>query len=93
MSLLASKPRMVGRSPDGVPPSPEVKVMPGTVRSASCSVSEPVRRITSLVTTDTVFGVSSSAPVSFSLRLTMERLGQGGEPPGLRAARAILARV
>lgn len=26
-----------------------------------------------------------------ALRLTMERLGQGGEPPGLRAARAVLA--
>ena len=28
-----------------------------------------------------------------AMRLTMERLGQGGEPPGLRAARAILARA
>jgi len=27
-----------------------------------------------------------------AMRLTMERLGQGGEPPGLRAARAILTR-
>ena len=28
-----------------------------------------------------------------AMRLTMERLGQGGEPPGLRAAKAILARL
>lgn len=28
-----------------------------------------------------------------AMRLTMERLGQGGEPPGLRAARAVLARL
>lgn len=28
-----------------------------------------------------------------AMRLTMERLGQGGEPPGLRAARAILRRL
>jgi lipid-A-disaccharide synthase len=28
-----------------------------------------------------------------AMRLTMERLGAGGEPPGLRAARAILARL
>ncbi|MBP1804258.1 lipid-A-disaccharide synthase [Rubellimicrobium aerolatum] len=28
-----------------------------------------------------------------AMRLTMERLGQGGEPPGLRAARAILSRM
>ena len=27
------------------------------------------------------------------MRLTMERLGQGGEPPGLRAARAVLNRL
>jgi lipid-A-disaccharide synthase len=27
-----------------------------------------------------------------AMRLTMERLGQGGEPPGLRAARAVVAR-
>jgi lipid-A-disaccharide synthase len=27
-----------------------------------------------------------------AMRLAMERLGQGGEAPGLRAARAILAR-
>ena len=28
-----------------------------------------------------------------AMRLTMERLGKGGEPPGLRAARSVLARV
>jgi lipid-A-disaccharide synthase len=28
-----------------------------------------------------------------AMRLTMERLGQGGEPPGLRAAKAVLARL
>ncbi len=28
-----------------------------------------------------------------AMALTMERLGQGGEPPGLRAARAVLARL
>ncbi|MDR5652947.1 lipid-A-disaccharide synthase [Ruixingdingia sedimenti] len=28
-----------------------------------------------------------------AMRLTMERLGQGGEPPGLRAARSVLAAV
>ncbi|TMM54480.1 lipid-A-disaccharide synthase [Sulfitobacter sabulilitoris] len=28
-----------------------------------------------------------------AMRTTMERLGQGGEPPGLRAARAVLARM
>ncbi|MBT9383186.1 lipid-A-disaccharide synthase [Pseudooceanicola sp. CBS1P-1] len=28
-----------------------------------------------------------------AMRLTMERLGRGGEPPGMRAARAILARL
>lgn len=28
-----------------------------------------------------------------AMRLTMERLGKGGEPPGLRAARAILSRL
>jgi lipid-A-disaccharide synthase len=28
-----------------------------------------------------------------AMRLTMERLGQGGEPPGLRAARAVLSRM
>ncbi len=28
-----------------------------------------------------------------AMRLTMERLGQGGEPPGLRAARSVLARL
>lgn len=28
-----------------------------------------------------------------AMRLTMERLGQGGEPPGLRAARAVLNRL
>ncbi len=28
-----------------------------------------------------------------AMRLTMERLGAGGEPPGLRAARAVLARL
>jgi lipid-A-disaccharide synthase len=27
-----------------------------------------------------------------AMRLTMERLGMGGEPPGLRAARAVLDR-
>jgi lipid-A-disaccharide synthase len=25
------------------------------------------------------------------MRLTMERLGEGGDPPGLRAARSVLA--
>lgn len=28
-----------------------------------------------------------------AMRLTMERLGRGGEPPGLRAAKAVLARI
>ncbi len=28
-----------------------------------------------------------------AMRLTMQRLGQGGQPPGLRAARAVLARL
>jgi lipid-A-disaccharide synthase len=28
-----------------------------------------------------------------AMALTMERLGQGGEAPGLRAARAVLARL
>ena len=28
-----------------------------------------------------------------AMRLTMERLGRGGEPPGLRAARSVLARM
>ena len=28
-----------------------------------------------------------------AMRLTMQRLGKGGEPPGLRAARAVLARM
>ena len=30
------------------------------------------------------------APQRAAERLTMERLGRGGEPPGLRAARAVL---
>jgi lipid-A-disaccharide synthase len=28
-----------------------------------------------------------------AMRLTMQRLGQGGQPPGLRAAKAVLARM
>jgi lipid-A-disaccharide synthase len=28
-----------------------------------------------------------------AMRVTIERLGAGGEPPGLRAARAVLARL
>ncbi|MGB4909093.1 MAG: lipid-A-disaccharide synthase, partial [Tabrizicola sp.] len=28
-----------------------------------------------------------------AMALTMERLGQGGEPPGLRAARSVLASI
>ncbi len=55
---------MKGRSPIGLPPSPAPKVMPGVVRSASCSEFEPDCRITSVGTTVTDLGVSSSGAVN-----------------------------
>ncbi|MNK92427.1 hypothetical protein D3C87_1125520 [compost metagenome] len=60
-----SKPRMNGRSPSGLPPSPAPKVMPGVVRRASCNVTEPDCWITSAGTMVTDFGVSSSGAVNF----------------------------
>lgn len=65
VSLSALKPRMIGRSPAGFPPSPAPKVMPEVVRNASTNVSEPVSRITWSVITVTDFGVSRSGAVYF----------------------------
>ena len=36
---------------------------------------------------------AARAAQAAALRLTMERLGQGGEAPGLRAARSVLAHL
>ena len=38
----------------------------------------------------TVFNDDPAAQ-AMAMQLTMERLGKGGEPPGLRAARSVLA--
>src|SRR5690606_19145050 len=62
--LCASKPRMKGRSPVGLPPSPAPKVMPGTRRSASCRLSMPVcsSRPCGMIEID--LGVSTSSAVN-----------------------------
>ena len=62
--LWPSKPRMKGRSPVGLPPSPAPKVMPGTMRRASCRLVAPVSCSSCPVTIDTVLGVSSSSAVN-----------------------------
>ncbi|MCY1440105.1 hypothetical protein D9M71_563650 [compost metagenome] len=65
VSLSALKPRMIGRSPAGLPPSPAPKVMPEVVRSASVRVSAPVSLITCWGMTVTDLGVSRSGAVYF----------------------------
>src|SRR6218665_61651 len=59
-----SKPRRNGRSPAGLPPSPAPSVMPGVVRRASISETEPVCWITSDEITVMDLGVSSSGAVN-----------------------------
>ena len=60
-----SKPRMKGRSPIGLPPSAAPKVMPGTVRSASARLFDPVCSITSFGNTITERGVFTSGATCF----------------------------
>ncbi|MNP40152.1 hypothetical protein D3C76_1337640 [compost metagenome] len=64
-SLSALKPRMIGRSPAGLPPSPAPKVIPGVVRKASTKLVAPVSRITCWGMTVTLLGVSRSGAVYF----------------------------
>ena len=66
MSVLASKPRMKGRSPSGVPPSPAPKVIPGVVRRASARVDTARSCIRDSVMMVTDFGVSRSGAVNFT---------------------------
>src|SRR5690606_1309209 len=58
-------PRMMGMSPPGRPPSPAPKVMPGELRSTSCSEVAAWSWITCWGTTCTVRGVSSRGAVIF----------------------------
>src|SRR5690606_2569700 len=56
-------PRIIGRSPPGRPPSPAPMVMPGELRSTSCSEVAAWSWMTCCGTTCTVRGVSSNGAV------------------------------
>jgi hypothetical protein len=67
IELELSVPRMKGRSPSGLPPSPAPSAMPGTVRSASASEAELVSSSTWREITVMVRGVSTSGAVALGL--------------------------
>ena len=64
---------------------PSGNAHPGKPRSPAPDRAEQIKKLEALL--------ADPSGQRHAMALTMQRLGQGGEPPGLRAARSVLANL